>query len=260
VALVASLGALRRVIYHEHDEPLTDPDRHRESAFVRIVRYARMIIARNASLCVIPQAERLREFVKATSRRGPVACVWNCPRGADASVDRDYTEPMTVLYHGTIVPDRLPRAVLVALSQLKPRTRLRVVGYETIGHIGYSAELRALCEQLGISERVDFRGPAVTRAELLSWARECHVGLALMPRKHRDVNLTHMAGASNKPFDYMACGLAFVVSDLPAWREMYVNDGFATACDPESVDSLVKALSAFIDDPQMVQTVAQENP
>ena len=38
-----------------------------------------------------------------------------------------------------------------------------------------------------------------------------------------DINLNYMTGASNKPFDYMACGLALLVCDLSDWKQMYVE-------------------------------------
>jgi spore maturation protein CgeB len=55
-----------------------------------------------------------------------------------------------------------------------------------------------------------------------------------------------MAGASNKPFDYMAAGLALLVSALPDWIRMFVESGFARAADPTSVDSLFAALEWFV--------------
>jgi glycosyltransferase involved in cell wall biosynthesis len=58
-----------------------------------------------------------------------------------------------------------------------------------------------------------------------------------------------MAGASNKPFDYMAAGLALLVSDLPSWRTMFVDPGFGLACDPTDVDSVSAALTWFLDHP-----------
>jgi glycosyltransferase involved in cell wall biosynthesis len=54
-----------------------------------------------------------------------------------------------------------------------------------------------------------------------------------------------MAGASNKPFDYMARGLALLVTDLPDWRAMYVDEGFGLCCQPDSVESIVEALKWF---------------
>jgi len=258
VALLASLGDLRRVIYHEHDEPVSAKAGGRDSVFGRIVNRARHVVGRRASLCIIPQANRLRAFVRQTGRRGHSVCVWNCPRRAEASVQREYREPFTVLYHGTIVPDRLPPATFVALSRLEATTRMRVVGYETIGHVGYVDELRRLCEELGVADRVEFCPPIPSRAELLAAARQCHIGLALMPLRHDDVNLRQMVGASNKPFDYMACGLAVVVSDLPEWSETYVTEGFATACNPESADSIEAAFKRHLRAPAAMQAQGEK--
>ena len=64
--------------------------------------------------------------------------------------------------------------------------------------------------------------------------------------------MSNMTGASNKPFDYMAAGLALLVSDLPDWKTMFVDPGFGLACDPTDADSLLAALAWFIDHPDGV--------
>ena len=74
------------------------------------------------------------------------------------------------------------------------------------------------------------------RADLLAEAARAHIGLSLMPLKTGDLNMNHMTGASNKPFDYMAAGLALLVSDLPDWTRMFVEPGFGFACNPADVD------------------------
>ena len=58
-----------------------------------------------------------------------------------------------------------------------------------------------------------------------------------------------MTGASNKPFDYMAAGLALLVSDRPDWRDMFVGPGYARACDPSDPASIAAALAWFLDHP-----------
>ena len=58
-----------------------------------------------------------------------------------------------------------------------------------------------------------------------------------------------MTGASNKPFDYMAAGLALLVSDRPDWRDMFVGPGYARACDPTDPASIAAALTWFLDHP-----------
>jgi spore maturation protein CgeB len=65
-----------------------------------------------------------------------------------------------------------------------------------------------------------------------------------------------MAGASNKPFDYMAAGLALLVSNLPDWKTMFVDPGFGLACTPTDVGSLSTALEWFIDHPEARKAMA----
>jgi glycosyltransferase involved in cell wall biosynthesis len=55
-----------------------------------------------------------------------------------------------------------------------------------------------------------------------------------------------MAGASNKPFDYMAAGLPVLVSDLEEWRDLYVAPGYGLACDPDDAQSIIEALRWFL--------------
>ena len=110
--------------------------------------------------------------------------------------------------------------------------------------------MAALATELGVRDRIEFAGTIPLRADLLSLCATCDVGLSLMPSNPPDVNERSMAGASNKAFDYLACGLPLVVSDLPDWRTMFVDEGFAEAVDPASPESLAKALSAYAADPQ----------
>ena len=61
--------------------------------------------------------------------------------------------------------------------------------------------------------------------------------------------MVNMAGASNKPFDYLACGLALLVSDLPDWRKMFVEPGYGLACNPNDTDSIAAQLRWFLKHP-----------
>src|SRR5262249_13839462 len=77
-----------------------------------------------------------------------------------------------------------------------------------------------------------------------------------VPINSDDLNMSHMLGASNKPFDYMAAGLALLVTDLPDWKRMFVDPGFGLACDPTDANSLSAALSWFIDHAEGRRTMA----
>src|SRR5262249_20912044 len=155
---------------------------------------------------------------------------------------------LRLLYHGSIVPSRLPKSVLEALVELPDAVCLWVVGYETQGHRGYTRELRGLSERLGIAHRLRVV-EEMPREDLLVVSRQADIGLAFVPAVSDDVNLREMVGASNKPFDYLAGGLALLVTDLPAWRSLYVEPGYGLACDVDDPTSVSSAVRWFIEHP-----------
>ncbi|MBI4514601.1 MAG: glycosyltransferase [Deltaproteobacteria bacterium] len=244
-ALVASYLPPLRVIYHEHDSP----NGSERSILLRACLWTRRQLARRAELCILPNQRRAEVFAHTTGRR-QAAVVWNCPLRSDVPAaplapHGASSDGLLLYFHGSVNPVRLPEATLTALANTPRCVRLRVVGYETIGHTGYVARLQEVTRELGISDRVEFLG-AVPRERLFGLASECHVGLAFMPTASNDVNHRHMAGASNKPFEYLACGLALLVSDLPDWRECYVEPGYGRACDPQNPRSVAEALRWFL--------------
>ena len=234
------------MLYHEHDPPGAAGSR-----FVGLARWARRRLAARATVLVVPSEARIQPFSAETGvSPAAISCVWNCPARAEADAPnrpRD-DKDLWVLYHGSIVPSRLPLAVIDALALLPREVKLRVVGYQTVGHASYLDELRAHAARLGVSERVDLVGPVPLRADLLAWARSSDVGLALMPLHSDQLNEQTMAGASNKPFDYLACGVPLLVSDRPDWRALYLPD-YGRACDPEDPRSLGEALRWFLEHP-----------
>ena len=91
------------------------------------------------------------------------------------------------------------------------RVRLRIAGYEAPSARGYVKHLVGGDGGTAAETLVEYIG-MVPRADLLMEAARAHVGLALMPLNSNDLNMRHMTGASNKPFDYMAAGLPLLVS------------------------------------------------
>jgi glycosyltransferase involved in cell wall biosynthesis len=148
--------------------------------------------------------------------------------------------------------------VIDALALLPEQVSLSVVGYETVGHSGYVETLLERARALHVAHRLEWRGQVPTRAELLEHARECDVGLALMPMRGGDENERTMAGASNKPFDYMASGLGLIVSDLEDWRAMFVQNGFARACNSDDAASIAEAVCWYLEHPIERQRQSQD--
>jgi glycosyltransferase involved in cell wall biosynthesis len=277
--LLSTLCPGVRVLYHEHDSPdpavqncaseygtvgqqlNTSPSErvcppllgvnHSLSLANRLLLWTRLRLARRAVTCVLPNHRRIEAFRQTTKTSRPVLCVWNCPSKDEIAplCESPAAHEFVVFYHGSIVPARLPLTLIRAMALLPSTVVLRVFGYETDPGLAHLDRLRAESRQLGIEHRFQYRGALRTRNELLQHCRSAHVGLAFMPSNGSDLNERAMAGASNKPFDYLACGLPLLVSDLPDWHALFVAPGHGLACKPESPESIAGALRWFLENP-----------
>jgi glycosyltransferase involved in cell wall biosynthesis len=245
IALAISVLARKPIIYHEHDTPEkhSGPQGDAEpgaSRFQRLMLWSRKRIAVRARVCILPNQERAIAFSNEMNRGESVYCVCNCPSRAEAhpqpsQVSRDC---FVLWYHGSVVPSQLPESIIRALALLPTTVKLRVAGYETVGHGGYVKRLQSLACTLGVQDRFEYLGTLPGRNELLQQCAACDVGLALFVANTRQP----MVGASNKPFDYLACGLALLTPDAADWRSLFVEPGYASSCDPASPENIASAI------------------
>jgi glycosyltransferase involved in cell wall biosynthesis len=240
--LLAARLARARLVYHEHDSP--SPGSLRPT-----LARARAAAARSAEFVIFPNESRARiaqgELGFSADR---LRIVWNMPRRAELPRLKGKAEaPLILYYHGGIAPDRLPLSVVEAVRRLGGRACLQFAGY---GPAGYIQRLLDLGGGRGSSARVvAYLGQLPQHIDLIAAAAQAHVGIALVSRDDDEINMRHMTGASNKAFDYMAAGLALLVSDRPDWRGMFVGPGYARACDPGNPASIAAALAWFLDYP-----------
>jgi glycosyltransferase involved in cell wall biosynthesis len=253
-ALLAARACAAQVAYQEHDAPEPASSASRE---MRAVLRARAALARRAAVCIAPSAGRARRLGDDTGARS-VEIVWNCPRRCDVADAR--TAPpragLRLLYHGSIVPARLPMTLLDALAGIDGAT-LGLAGYGTAGYPDYLTAFLARARQRGLADRVVWAGTLPTRAALLAHADRFDVGLALLPIDTTDVNEQTMLGASNKPFDYLARGLALLVSDRPEWRAACVETRLARACRPDDAPALAAELRWFAEHPAETRAMGE---
>jgi glycosyltransferase involved in cell wall biosynthesis len=240
-----------RLIYHEHDSP-------QPGTLHPILARLRAAVTRSAQLIVFPNDARARVAqTELNFTNDRLHIVWNVPRRAELGACVATPElPLIVHYHGSISPERLPETVAFAIRRMAGRARLRIAGYEAPSAQGYVKHLVGSDRGTAPDNPIEYIGVVPQRADLLMQAARSHIGLALMPCQSNDLNMRHMTGASNKPFDYMAEGLALLVSDLPDWKAMFVDPGYGMACNPTDADSICLALSWFIDHPESRRAMA----
>ncbi len=235
-----------RVIFHEHDSP------NHPGGF----RWFRARLFRGA-YCIWPNARRAEVCAPNAPHR---AIVWNCPARGEAGPPREpaVSGKLEVFYHGSIVPARLPVSLIPALARLPEGVRLTVAGYQPVGARDHVDNLRAEARRLGVEHRFSYLGEIPLRSDLLAACRRADVGLSFMPIDDRgDINESNMTGASNKPFDYLANGLALLVSDRPDWRAMFADSGLGRVCDPGDPASIAAALEWFLEHPAETRAMGE---
>ena len=237
-----------KVVYHEHDSPSPE---HATTLFMRFVFAARRALARTAVLNVLPQRERIGLFVEETGTRRPVYCVWNCPIRAEARGElvrrRADAEALAVYFHGSINLDRVPLALIEGARLCRFPIRLRIVGYETVGSRGTSERLRTAAGDANVT--LEIAGSVPKRADLHRMMDGMHVGWINYLNTSGDLNLTHLAGASNKAFDYLSAALPIIVPDRPDWESLFVVPGYGRSCDPADPQAIAAALTWFYEHP-----------
>lgn len=239
-------------ILHEHDPPSARSG----GPVMSIMLGIRERFARSASLCVIPQAERASRFVCDTGvEQDRVKIVNNCPSIAELirpTKGPSAVDGFTLWYHGSIGPHQLPPSIVTALALLPADVRLAIAGYETVSWAGYVRSLQARARELGMADRLTYLGPLPSRSDLLSAAARADLGLCLFASQFRDP----MVGASNKPFDYLACGLPLVTNGTAEWESFFGWRGVSVGCDPDDPADIARAVLALKGDPDRRRAMA----
>jgi len=250
-----------KVIYHEHDSPKVEDvifSGKRSGFLKKAVVACRRFVGKKADICILPNIGRLQFFCTEVQRQRNSFSVLNCPASTETFPIRDKAKdgPLVLYYHGNVSETLLPLTVIQAMGKLKGKVLLKFSGFETGETQGYIQRLLEVSVREGIKESVIYLGKH-SRGVLLEKMAGADVGLALMPRNSADLNMRFMAGASNKAFDYLACGMTMLMSDLDDWNQMFVEPGYGRACDPDSIESITNALQWFLENPEKISEMGR---
>ena len=190
-----------------------------------------------------------------TSRFGPRERVAVISNGVTLRPDREFQPPAlagapTVVYAGHLYPWKGVDVLLRALAKL-PDVRGTVVGgYPNEADLG---RLRGLAGELGLGERVTFRGmvePHRVREMLVG-------GDALVVPTLASPFASHYTSPL-KLFECMEAGKPIVASDLPSIREVLRHGANAVLVEPGDADALAAGLRRVFQDRGLAETIARQ--
>lgn len=235
----------RRVIVDAHEDL---PDQVMSKAYVtpRLAPVARAFA--QAVVRLASTADRVvaaTESIASTYPAGKTVLVRNFPRLRELEITAappSHREPV-VAYVGSLTQNRGSAAVagLTRSAAFPAGWRLEIAGHVAAPE----------ADDLVARPRADglplvFHGrlaPEATRDLLLT----SRVGLVVF-----EPTAAHLNSLPTKLFEYMAAGLAVVVSDFPLWRRLLGDLDCATFVDPLDADAVAAAVAVYDSDPELL--------
>ncbi len=108
-------------------------------------------------------------------------------------------------------------------------------------------DLESAAREHGVSDRMIFIG-SVPYNELFSYTVDADIVLTMI--KPVTFNFRHMAGASNKRFEGMACGIVQISNLGPGMKELIQDNGVGVCVDPEIPENIGNAVTELLLDPE----------
>ena len=235
IAFAAKQPGKARIIYDSHEfasEEFADSWRWNLLARQHVVRIEDRYI-RGAD-AVVTVSEGIADALAQRYTLPRPLVITNTPTW-HATAFRSTRTPITVLYHGAIVPRRGLEALVESVRLWPAHFRLVIRGP---AQGGFERHLQQLAEPFGDRVTID---PPVPPAQLIATAAQADIGIFLLSN-----STTHARFAMpNKIFEYMQAGLMVVSSDLPEIRTLLEQAACGLALDKDTPEAIAAQLAAL---------------
>ncbi|MDZ8188200.1 MAG: glycosyltransferase [Nostoc sp. ChiSLP02] len=232
------------LIYHNHD---LNYQLFSLSSLSGWVQRGELKWVHKANLLVFPSQERALLFKRLTNFNGELMIVPNFPRKSYFKEHVNFTKLIlerfqkpNILLQGTISIKNSLLELINSLSYLDSSVELKLIG-------PIKEEEKDLMKDLVIrnqvAERVQYV-PPVPYNELPWHTWEASIGVCLYQKTN--VNHQTMGTASNKIYEYAACGLPVIVSDQPDYREHLAGETWVSFADPDNPESIAFAVKNIL--------------
>jgi glycosyltransferase involved in cell wall biosynthesis len=235
VAFAARRAGGARIIYDSHEfapEEFADSWRWRLLARDHVVRIEDRYI--RAADAVITVSGGIADALAERYGLPRPLVIANTPAW-QATPFRPTGSPVTVLYHGAVVPRRGLETLIESVALWPADFRLVIRGP---AQGGFDQHISRLAKPFG--ERISLE-PPVSPAQLVSAAAKADIGIFLLSN-----STTHARFAMpNKIFEYMQAGLMVISSDLPEIRAVIEAAGCGTLLGADTPAAIAESLASL---------------
>lgn len=244
---LALAGRRARVVYQRHE--IEEPGPIDRRSLQGWILYASWRLSRRADLVVFPEPTRAALHQRVTEDRRAPLIVPNFPLRRVFPEPEPFAEVIaarwdrrTLLYRGAIGADNGIVQMVRALPLLEGSIVLRLCGG---ADIEFARTFRALAVDLGVEDRLRYDG-FVPYERLNRETAQAIAGLVLYQPKM--TNLAFNATATNKLYEYAACGVPVVVPDNAAFRSFLSGESWVEFADPTDPSAVAAAVSRLLAD------------
>ncbi len=216
----------------------------------RLVAWFEPALARHldAVICVVPDQEaRLR-------RRGcRTVMVRNFPRLEIFQTPARIARQEEIIYLGGLSIARGARMLVDIMAGLRashPQVRLICLGPFNEEHVREEVMEHARAQR--VDDIITYI-PLVPHEEVAGHLYRARIGLVPWQPHPQLLRLCY----PNKVFEYMACALPIVASDLPGLRELIAPAGCGCLVEAEAVEAHIAAIRRLLDDPGAAEAMGQ---
>jgi glycosyltransferase involved in cell wall biosynthesis len=156
---------------------------------------------------------------------------------------RSSNQPLNVLYHGIVAPNRGLEQLIRATSMTIRPCRLVIRGDGPLVE-----NLRLLADHLEIADRVEF-APAVPLDLLVVAASRSDVGVWIGPPTPNN-----LMSLPNKIFEYLAAGLAIISSDFPEISRLLEETNAGFVCRGTDEEQVAEYLDLLASDDRLLES------
>lgn len=243
-------------IYHFHEHPETAQASNYLQLQHKIARHH----ARRAELIVIPDKHRALALQQEEHLTNTPIVVPNCPR-------RLKELPTGKLR--TIVQQHLPSTKYIVLFQGAISTNyyadtiIRSIPYwpldATMVFLGpvyqeTKEQLLQVAQESKVTNRLIFL-PQVEYSQLFNYTVDADLALSLI--KPITFNFAHMSGASNKRYEFMACGIPQLSNIGPGMKELIDDNEIGLCINPEDIEAIGNSVKNLLLNKPLRQTMSE---